>query len=66
MQKLLVVRGYNTTRYLLITLVRLKQKGLLFVIKKIFSRAKTKLTRTIVTTSSGSESVMAEVLYKRK
>ena len=66
MQKLLIVRGYHSTRYFLITLTRLKQKGLLFVAKKIFSRAKTKLTRTIVTTSSGSESVMAEVLYKRK
>jgi len=66
LEKLLVVRGYAFTQYLLIIQTRLKQRGFIYVIKKIFSRAKTKLTRTIVTTSSGSESVMAEVLYKRK
>ena len=66
LEKLLILRGLTITQYSLIVLTRLKQRGLIYVIKKIFSKAKNKLARTIVTTSSGSASVMEEVLYKRK
>jgi len=41
-QKLLIVRGYNSTRYFFITLTRLKQQGPVWVIKKIFSKVKSK------------------------
>jgi radical SAM superfamily enzyme YgiQ (UPF0313 family) len=66
LEKLLVVRGYVFTQYLLIVQTRLKQRGFIYVIKKIFSKAKNKFTRSIVTTTSGSASVKTEVLYKRK
>ena len=41
-QKLLIVRGYNSTRYFFITLTRFKQQGPVWVIKKIFSKVKSK------------------------
>ena len=65
-QKLLIVRGYNSTRYFFITLTRLKQQGPVWVIKKIFSKTRRKFTRSIASTLSGSESITKEVLYKRK
>jgi hypothetical protein len=66
LEKLLVVRGYAFTQYLLIIQTRLKQRGFIYVIKKIFSKVVNKLTKTIVTTASDSASVIAEVFYKRK
>ena len=66
LEKLLIMRGYTITQYLLIVCTRFKQRGFVYVVKKIFSKARNKIARTIVTTSSGSASVMAEVLYKRK
>ena len=42
LEKVLIVRGYTITQYLLITLIRLKQRGFVFVIKKIFSKVKGK------------------------
>ena len=66
LEKLLVLRGYAFTQYLLIIHTRLKQRGFIYVIKKIFSKTQDKFTRSVVTTASGAVSVMAEVLYKRK
>ena len=66
LEKLLVVRGYAIAQYLSIIHTRYKQMGLIWVVKKIFSKATTKFTRSIVTTASGNVSVMDEVLYKRK
>ena len=40
MEKVLVVRSYTITQYLLITIIRLKQRGFVFVIKKILSKIK--------------------------
>jgi len=71
LEKLLVVRGYAIAQYLLIIHTRYKQMGLIWVIKKIFSKAKTKFTRSVatkglVTSSSSNESVIKEVLHKNK
>ena len=66
LEKLLVVRGYTFTQYLLIAHQRLKQRGIIFVIKKIFSKTKDKLTKSIIPTTSSSSSIIDEVLYKRK
>jgi radical SAM superfamily enzyme YgiQ (UPF0313 family) len=66
LEKLLVFRGFTITQYSLIVMTRLKQRGLIYVIKKIFEKAKSKLSRSIVTTASGSAQIMEEVLYKRK
>ena len=65
LEKLLVFRGFAITQYALITATRLKQRGIIWVIGKIFSKAKTKITRSIASTSSGSVSVIKEVIYKR-
>ena len=40
LEKVLVVRSYTITQYLLITIIRLKQRGFVFVIKKILSKIK--------------------------
>ena len=66
LEKVLLIRGLTVTQYILIVKERLKQRGFIYVISKIFSKVKSKLTRSIVTTSSGNVSVMEEVLYKRK
>jgi len=66
LEKLLTIRGYTITQYFLITLTRLKQRGFIWVAKKIFSKAIAVFTRSIKNTSSGNESIMEEVLYKRK
>ena len=66
LEKFLVFRGYPFTQYALITMTRLKQRGLIWVVKKIYSKATTKFTRSIVTTASGNASIIDEVLYKRK
>jgi len=42
LEKVLVIRGYTITQYLLIAITRLKQRGFVFVIKKIFSKVKDK------------------------
>ena len=65
LEKILVMRGYTITQYALITATRLKQRGIIWVIGKIFSKATSKITRSIASTSSGSVSVIKEVLYKR-
>ena len=49
-----------------LNLVRLKQRGLIWVFKKVYSKATTKFTRSVVTTASGNASIIDEVLYKRK
>jgi len=71
LEKLLVVRGYSITQLLLIIHMRYKQLGLIWVIKKIFSKAKTKfarsvVTRGLVTSTSSNASVVKEILYKNK
>ena len=66
LEKLLTIRGYTITQYFLITIARLKQRGLIWVVKKIFGKAIAVFTRSIKTTSSGNESIVEEVLYKRK
>lgn len=57
LEKMLVVRGYKITQYSLIAITRFKQRGLIFVIKKIFEKTKDKLAKS---------SVMDQVLYRRK
>ncbi len=66
LEKLLVFRGYPFTQYALIAMTRLKQKGIIWVVKKTFSKATTKFTRSMVTTASGNASIIDEVFYKRK
>lgn len=60
LEKLLVLRGYTITQYFLIIVARLQQRGLIYVIKKIFAKATSKFTKSIVNPS------MMEVFYKRK
>ena len=43
LEKILIIRGYTIIQYLLITIIRLRQRGLVFVIKKIFNKVKSKL-----------------------
>ena len=38
LEKFLVFRGYPFTQYALITMTRFKQRGLIWVVKKIFSK----------------------------
>ena len=66
LEKLLIVRGYAFIQFLLIIQTRLKQRGFIFVIKKIFSRVKDRFTRSIVNTDSRNASIIDEVLYKRR
>jgi hypothetical protein len=66
LEKLLVFRGYPFTQYALIAMTRLKQKGIIWVVKKTFSKATTKFTRSMVTTASDNASIIDEVFYKRK
>ena len=67
LEKVLFLRSFTITQYLLMAITRFKQKGLIFVIKKIYSKAKNKITRSIVTTASRNASILdEEALYKRK
>ena len=42
LQKFLILRNYTISQYFLISMTRLKQEGLVWVIKKIFSKVKSK------------------------
>ena len=44
LEKILIIRGYTIIQYLLIIIIRLRQRGFVFVIKKIFNKVKSKLT----------------------
>ena len=66
LDKFLIFRNYTISQYFLIIMTRLKQEGLAWVIKKIFSKTRRKFTRSITSTLSGSESIIKEVVYKRK
>jgi radical SAM superfamily enzyme YgiQ (UPF0313 family) len=65
LEKFLGLRSYTISQYLLITMTRLKQEGPIWVIKKIFSKTRKKFTRSIVSTLSGSESIIKEVVHKQ-
>ena len=51
LEKVLVIRSYTITKYLLIAITRLKQRGFVYVIKKIFSKVKGKFAIPKRTTS---------------
>ena len=62
LEKLLVLRNYTLSQYFLITITRFKQKGFVFVIKKIFSKAQSKFfTKSII-----NKSLLDQVLYRSK
>ena len=66
LEKLLIVRGYAFIQFLLIIQTRLKQRGFIFVIKKIFSKVKDRFTRSVVNMDSRNATIIDEVLYKRR
>ena len=61
LEKVLVLRSFTITQYLLITITRLRQKGLIFVIKKIYSKTKDKFAKSWLNISQ-----MEHVLFRKK
>ena len=61
LEKVLVLRRFTITQYLMITITRLRQKGLIFVIKKIYSKTKNKFAKSWLNISQ-----MEHGLFRKK